>query len=427
MLVPIGTLGLRSVTVRDMAADRENAPVLFGKIFTLRILLAGISFGLLVLVVNLLGKPDSTKIIVYIAGMNIIFQTVATALFDSFQAYEKMKYIALANLISGALLTLFSIIVIFLGYRLIGITLVYVSGGLMRAITIAILYKIHLPPFKFRIDIAMWWDNIKKGIPFFLVAILFIWNIRISVILLSKMSGEISVGVYGAALTLIEKLAIFPDSIGTAIFPTVALLYAKKKMQDLSDLASNFFRYLLLVGLPIALGLALLAPKIINLIFGANFDSSATILSLLACGVPFLFMHGLFGFALGAVHLQNKNLRANFIAIIINIAATLVLVPRLAEAGAAIGYGLSIVIIASFQFYYFRKFLAFTIRGRDIFKILLSNVVMCAAIILFRDLNIALAILIPGGIYLGTIVLIGAVRKEDFNLFGDALLRRKKK
>lgn len=427
MMLPIGTLGLRAVTVRDMAADRENAPILFGKIFTLRIILSFFSFGLVVLIVNLMGKPESTKIIVYIAGLNIIFQNLSTSLFDSFQAYEKMKFIAFANLIAGALLTLFSIIVIYLGYRLVAVTLVYVSGGLIRAITIAILYKIHLPPFKLKIDLAMWWDSIKKGVPFFLVAVLFVWNIRISVVLLSKLAGEVTVGVYGAALTLIEKLSIFPDSIGTAIFPTIALLFARKQMQDLSELTSNFFRYLLLVGLPIALGLALLSANIIDLIFGDKYQESALVLTLLACGIPFLFMHGLFGFGLGAVHLQNKNLLANSVAIVINIAATLVLVPWLGYLGAAIAYGLSIVTIAAMQFYYFRRFLKFSVRAGDIFKILLSNIVLAAAILLLRDFNLLLAVLIPGGIYLGTAVLIGAVNREDFKLFGDALLRRKKK
>lgn len=427
LFMPICTLGLRSVAVREMASDRENAPAMFGKYFVLRFFLSAIAYATLVLVVNSLQYPAITKIIIYIAGLNLFFKTAATTLFDKFQAFEKMKYIAYSNLLSGALLTLFSVIVIYLGYRLVGITIVYVAGSLVLVIAIAIYHKLFFGAFRNSIDFSFWRKNIRMGIPFFLSALLWMVNMRICIILLSKMTDDASVGVYGAAFNIVSKLYVFPDSIGTAIFPTIALLYAQKNMEELDGLCEKFFRYILLIGLPFSVGIGLLSPQIIHLIYGAEYANSSVVLGILACGIPFLFMIGLFGFALGAVHLQVRALKANIIATIFNVIVTVILIPRLQENGAAVGFSVSQLVTSSLMFYYFRKFLPFSLNYKAILIIVLANVVMGFAVYTVRDYNLLLAIFGPGLLYLGIVLLFRAVSKDDLGLIKDAVIRRKKK
>ena len=417
----IGTILLGNNLVNILASALATSVLItmFGE--------TGIAYATLVVVVNSLQYPAATKVIIYIAGLNLFFKTTATTLFDRFQAREKMKYIAYSNLISGALLTLFSVIVIYIGYRLLGITIVYVAGSLILVLAIAVYYRLHFKTIKFSVDTRFWRESVKKGLPFFLSAMLWMLNMRICIVLLSKMTDNASVGLYGAAFNIVSKLYIFPDSIGTAIFPTIAMLYAHKNMSELDGLCEKFFRYVLLIGMPFSIGIALLSPQIINLIYGADYGESGLVLSVLSCGIPFLFMIGLFGFALGAVHLQNKALKANVIATVCNVIVTVLLIPHINENGAAVGFSVSQLVTAALMFFYFRRFLPFKLDVKAIFIILAANAVMGGLVVLTRDINLALAILAPGAAYLGLVLLLRAVNKDDLGLIKDAFIARKKR
>ena len=424
MFLPICSFGLRAVAVRDMAANRDNARVLVGKYFVLGLLLSFASFVLLVIVVNSLQYPAITKLVIYIAGLNLFLRTIGSTFFDIFQAFEKMKYIAYGNMISGVLLTLFSVIVIYFGYRLIGITLVYVGGSVALVVAMAIFYRIHFRFLKLSIDVPFWRERLRQGFPFFVTAMLWMVNMRICVVLLSKMTDDTFVGVYGASFNIVSRLYIFPDSIGTAIFPTIAFLYASKNMAELGSLSEKFFRYTMIMGLPFSLGVALLSPRIIDLIYGTQYASSAASLSILAAGIPFLFMIGLFAFALGAVHRQGQVVKANLIATALNLAITVLLIPPFRELGAAAGYAASQLITSALLFYYFRRFLAFRLDPGGIAKIILANAVMSAAVYVVKDMNLLVAVFAPAGLYLGLIVALRVVTAEDLALIKDALFKK---
>lgn len=427
LFTPLCSLGLRAVAVRDMAEDRENASEVVGRYFVLGLVLSACAYAVLVVVVNSMQYPPSTKFIIYLAGFNLIFKNAATNLFNAFQAFEKMKYIALGNFISGSLLTLFSVVVIYLGYRLVGITLVYVGGSAVLVAAAAVYYRIHFGRLRPRVDVRFWLDAIRRGFPFFGGAMLWMLNLRISVVLLSKMADDAAVGVYGAAYNIVSRLYIFPDSIGTAIFPTIAFLYAQKNMDELSDLSEKFFRYVLLMGLPFCLGLALLSPRVIQLVYGAEYQESAVVLSVLACGIPFLFLTGLFGFALGAVHLQNRVLGANAIATVINVAITTALIPRFRENGAAAGFAFSQLVTSLLLFFYYYRFLPFRLSPKTVGGVIVANVLMGGAVLLVRDINLVLAILLPGAVYAGAVILLRTVTRDDLDVIRGALSRRKKK
>jgi O-antigen/teichoic acid export membrane protein len=427
LFTPLCSLGLRAIAVRDMAEDRANAPVVMGKYFVLSLVLSVIAYALLVIVVNSMQYPPATKIVIYIAGFNLIFKNTATAFFNAFQAFEKMKFIALSNFISGALLTLFSVIVIYLGYRLIGITLVYVAGSAVLVASVAVYYRIQFGVLKLSVDVPFWLNAIKRGFPFFGGAMLWMLNMRISIVLLSKMSDDVSVGIYGAAYSIVSRLYIFPDSIGTAIFPTIAYLYAQKNLTELGDLSEKFFRYVLVIGLPFCLGLALLSPQVIQLIYGDLYAGSAPVLSILACGIPFMFLIGFFGFALGAVHLQQKVLKANIIATVFNVVITAVLIPYFGEKGAAAGFATSQAITSLLLFLYYYRFLPFKLSVKVIAGVILANALMGLAVLWVRNINLVLAIVLPGAAYIGLLFLLRTVTREDLDVIKGALSRRKKK
>ena len=89
---------------------------------------------------------------------------------------------------------------------------------------------------------------------------------KIGVVMLAKFSGDAAVGTYAAANGLVERLYNIPDSIGMAVFPTIAVLYSISR-QEAGVLFRRVVSYAIMLGLPIAVGTTVLADPIVTLVY----------------------------------------------------------------------------------------------------------------------------------------------------------------
>lgn len=404
MFAPIGNMGLRAITVRAIAEDRDNSDILLGKVLVLRFALTLIASILIFLVINLMGYPNSTKIVVYIAAVTMTLYTISTTFQDAFQAFEKMQYVAYTNFISGAVITALSLIVLFVGYRLVCLTLVYMLGNLLGVIFggFFLIKKFVIP--KLKVDFSFWKQSIYGGAPFFYPALVATIGAKIGIVLLSKMAGDASVGIYAAANSLVEKLLIIPDGFCTAFFPTIAATY-KKSRNDVSHLFQKFFLYLFLLGLPIAVGTTILAKPIIILIYGVKYQSSVLILQILIWWLFLTFLISIQGWTLGAIHREKKGALVPFIVTPCYIIFSIIFVKHYKEIGLAISNLIAGVLSFVIFFIFIRRYLVKKLLENKVFtKVLIANIIMSFFVFLFKEYNICLSILTGMIIYLFAIL-----------------------
>ena len=425
IFTPIGNLGLRAVTVRDIAADREHGLTILGKMFTLRFTLGCLAYLALVVTVNVMGYPALTKIVVYIAGLNLLTHTMATTLFDVFQAYERMKYIAISNFISGTSLTIASVLVLLVGFRLVGLTVVYAGGGLLMLLSIAYFFFRFFPGIRLEFDAAFWRESLRKGAPFFIVGLITVLNLRVGVILLSKLGGDAAVGQYGAAFHLVERLNVISESLCTAIFPALAALYTESKFDELNRMLKRYSSYLLMLGLPIAVGATMLAPQIIGLIFGDKYENAQHVLAILAWNLPFYFVASVLGYCLGAIHRQPLVARIAAVAAVTNIGLNFVLIPRYQEIGAALAYLSLGVVSCILVIIAVARVLTFPLQIGLVLRILLANAVMAGSVYLVLQVHWLVAIPVAAAVYAGALILLKALKRDDFELIRVAITRKK--
>ena len=113
--------------------------------------------------------------------------------------------------------------------------------------------------------------------------------------------------MYGAATNLTDKLMVIPNGIGASIFPAISVLHKESKIDEAVALFKNFSRYVVLCGLPIAVGTTALSTEIIALIYGPQYSDSAMILSILVWSLFFMFVRSVFGWTLSAIHHERAN------------------------------------------------------------------------------------------------------------------------
>jgi len=73
MFGSITNLGLRAITIREIAEDVQHISTFVGKMLVLRCLLAFAAMVLLVVTVNVMGYTPETKMLVYYAALIILF------------------------------------------------------------------------------------------------------------------------------------------------------------------------------------------------------------------------------------------------------------------------------------------------------------------------------------------------------------------
>jgi O-antigen/teichoic acid export membrane protein len=423
VFTPIAQMGLRPITVREIASQRNHYSQLLANMLTLRVLLAFLTFWVVVLAVNIMNYPPATLVLVYFAGITLFFNSIATTLFDVFQALEQMEYVAYSNFISGLILTALSVIVVYLGYGIASLTATYVFGSFVLMIA-AVYYfarTYHLPKFLF--NLVLFREMLRKAFPFFIIGTVSVVNAKIGLIILSKLSGESAVGLFGAASNLTDRLNIIPDSVATAIFPAIASLYESSR-EEVTQLFERFSNYLLLMGLPIAFGTSILSHEIITFIYKEKYLGASPTLSILAWTTPFLFVRLLQAYTLGAMKLQNWEFKLSLAAMIINVVLSALLIPFFNEEGVAMANLASAVIIYFCALYLMHKVLRFRIKYLFLFKAVAANILMCIPVLLLKKVNFIAAIM--GGVifYLVALSALEVVTRSDWMIL-RSLLKKK--
>ena len=244
----------------------------------------------------------------------------------------------------------------------------------------------------------------------------------------NEMFGQLK----GFAQTLINLPQVFSIAIGMSLVPAIANANARKKDKEIKNLIGSGIRMTLLIGLPSAFGLFVLARPIIGLLYFNNtietINSTGEILRYLSFGVIFLtLVQALTAIlqGLGKPMIPVINL---FIGALVKIGLTYTLtaIPGINIKGAAIStvsaYAiaailniLSLVVVFKFKFNY-----------KDIFiKPLISSIGMAIIVNisfsflqgLIGDKIATLAAVVIGGIiYLVLLLITGTITHTDMEL-----------
>ncbi len=183
------------------------------------------------------------------------------------------------------------------------------------------------------------------GVPMSIPDALFRTNLQLDILILTWWVSSVDVGHYRAAVSLAMLGAIPTAAVRTAFRPMVADLIARGEQARLGPLTDIASRGLLVVALPLFLGVALV-PDVLLSVFGASFHAAAGALLWLMVGqivgvavAPASTVLAMGGYA-------RLELRNGVIALVINLALDLLLVPSLGPVGAAIGSAVSVTVWA---------------------------------------------------------------------------------
>jgi O-antigen/teichoic acid export membrane protein len=193
-----------------------------------------------------------------------------------------------------------------------------------------------------RISARRW---LRESWPLFLNQLLQGLFFKVDGLLLPGLAGTAAAGVYAAAYKVSEGAGIVSSSFTLALFPRLS------RGTDPTEAYRLALRLLFQVAFPLAAGTALLADPIIAVVGGREYlPDSAVALAILICYLPLSYANGLTQYLLISAGRQRLLTTAFVAALVFNLVANLLLIPRYGYVGAAwVTVASELVLLIPFQ------------------------------------------------------------------------------
>lgn len=415
-------LGLATLTTREVSRNKSLAGKYLVNIAVIKILLAIITLCFIALAVHIIGYPQNIANVIYLVSLSPIFGNF-TGLFNSiFQAYEKMEYFALAQTLSSFLMFLGILLAICYKFDVVGFAFIYfiVSVIVFLYALLTCLTKFVKPNYK--LDLSFWKPIILEALPFGLTGLFLSIYFWIDSLMLSFMVGNEAVGLYNVAYRFLSVLLFIPTLFSITVFPAMSKFFITSP-NKLKFVQTKYFKYMAVIGIPIGVGVTLLANKIILLIFGSGYAESTMALQILVWAAVLIFMSSTFARLLESSNRQIIMTKITLICAIANILLNLFTIPILSFLGASIStvltelLALIMVILVSSKIGYF--------LSKDIFKTLIkisiASLLMGILIILLNDLDILIIIPISTLLYFTFFYIFKGFDNDDIKILNEII------
>lgn len=160
--------------------------------------------------------------------------------------------------------------------------------------------------------------------------------LRADTFILAHYLDSAAVGVYSISVTLAELTWLIPTALGSVMIPKVAGHGAESV-----ELTCRLGRITWVTCLLVGVGLLLVASVAVPVIWGRAFAGAVLPLGLLLPGIVIASMSSIASAYIAGIGKPNLNTRPAIANVIVNIAANVILIPRLGIAGAALASSLS--------------------------------------------------------------------------------------
>jgi len=332
----ISDWGTNIIAVREASHDSKKHPVVFGSIAIFRILLAIFSILLLNIAVRVNSNWESLVFPTTIASFVLFGLSLKTSASIVFQTLLKLENGMIVEILSSVVFLIGILFLAFTNKGGINEAMVIWVGSTFIAAGVGMFLAMRLSP----VDLKINWNIVKnviwEALPTGAFLIVFTIYNRIDTIILQNYQGSTAVGIYGLSYKIHDNLVLGAVFLMNSLFP----LYSKKFSLDSKKEISNYYQKTFDVLLPTAIFVFvityLFAPVMVNVLGGPQYFQSTEVLRILVFATFIAYFNHLTGFSLIAFRKQKTLLVVGLTALIFNVLANLLFVPKYSYNASAI-------------------------------------------------------------------------------------------
>jgi|GEM_PF-1449989 len=331
--------GLHELLVREVATRRDESGRYLVNYLFLRLGLAAGGYLLLIVALRvLLPYSQVTTAIIRILALAVFPEAIFAMVQALFEAHERLLPPALAATANSVFKLGGGLWLLIQGYPVRQIVwVVPIGSALSLLIFLPFLWRLFGPLPKGKGRWLNWSFSLAqlKETPSFLVIHLFsLLDYQTDAFLISLLLTETAVGWYGAAQTVLLGFWMIPMAVRAALYPLMAR-YHRTDRDKLAVLYRKSSQYLVLFALPVAAGVYLIAPGLIQLIFKDSFDPAIPALRWSIWAVGFALLNVPNARLMLVYNKQRQAAWLTGLSMVVNVSANLLLIPRYEIVGAA--------------------------------------------------------------------------------------------
>ena len=360
-------------------------------------------------------------------AVGLLPANIAAALTAIFQANERMEHPAAVTVISTVLKAGLGTAALLAGWGIVGLGAVSIVTNLVTLTILGVLAsRLFFRP-RLVADRALLREMAHESWPLMVNNLLSMGFFKADVLLLKAMQGDIVLGLYsGVAYKIIDAINIVPSSFTFALFPLMSR-YADTSREAMSRAYRLAVRLLVIVALPLAFVLTILAYPVARIIGGSGYmPDSAIALQLMIWSIPLGFVNSVTHYVLIALGRQRQLTITFIIGLAFNVLANVVAIPWWSYRASAVIHILSEGVLLSAFYMLLRRDLPPVPWASLLWRPLLAGALMGVVGVAMRGVNPLLTTFIALAVYALVLWALGITREPDMELVAAVIPGRLK-
>ncbi|WP_018334270.1 flippase [Actinomycetospora chiangmaiensis] len=358
---------------------------------------------------------------VCVLAVGLIFTTVSSCYEPVFDIKVRYSSAASAEFFSRVLTLSAAASVAFFDWGLLAMCAVQIIPQALRLV-IQWWGARRLTEIRWVVDWAEMWHLLKEAFPLTVIAIIAVLYWRADGLILSILGTPEQVGGYYAALSIAFTLTLISQVFERSVLSTINETYHSDR-DRFARAVDQGYRFLLLVGFPIAVIGWPLAHRMADLVGGSNGVGAfaGPPLQFFFIAVAMTFLSAIVSDGLIAAHEQKYLTTMSTINLIINIVGNIILVPRLGAVACGIMLIVTETIGVLMSQWRLRRHGVHPLPFGYLARLVPAGLLALGAIYLTYDLPLLVPMAAGGIAYFGGALLVGAIPLSMRNALLGAL------
>ena len=397
--------GINAILVRDASRGTpEEKRAIFSTTLFIKIVLLAAG----ALIVLFIGPSFSTlpgaKILLPAAAVIIVCDSIREFLSAYIRTRERMEQEAAIFMTTNAAIVILGFIALRMSPTPLFLIWAYAGGTAVGMVTAVVTFRDQLKNLGSFFSKRLIGPIFRSAWPFAITGALGAMLTGCDILIISWMKTASDVGMYAAAIRIIQVLYLVPTIIQFSILPLLARL-ARRDDKKFATAMERIVGTVFLASIPLALGGVIVGTQVMTLVYGSAYAAGGLPFKILMLTMLIDFPATIISTAIFAYDRQKSLIITSLVAGIPNVVLDLILIPRFGMAGSAVA-----TLIAQFlgNWYLWR-----TLKKINQFKVLphlkkaaLAGIVMAVTttILLISGTNVIANVLISGAVYIGMLI-----------------------
>ncbi len=329
--------GINWTLVRETAkAEESERRTIFSTTFLLKLVLVLVGIGFIIFLAPYFSTLPGAKALLPVVAVVLALDTLREFFTSVLRAKEQMQWDAAIFLLTNLGILAFGFFFLHLSTTAGAFAWAYVAGDILGIALAVFLIRRYFKDLVGFFSAKLIAPILRTAWPFALTGALGALLTNADLIILSWMRDASEVGIYSAAIRIVQLLYLVPAILQFSTMPIFARL-ANRDPRHFRTVLERVTKVILMAAIPLSIGGAILAAPLMALLFGSAYAPGGPALSFLLIGLIFDFPAALISSAIFAYDHQKSLIVTSALAGAVNVTLDLILIPPFGMLGSAVG------------------------------------------------------------------------------------------